>query len=515
MPESLRALIVILFLGGVVFLSVARTATAAIRPEDFARRRNLWFAITLAAFLAHDVWLYAAVTVLMLWIYGPRDSNRLAMYYFLLFALPALSEPIPGFAGIQQIVTVTYPRLLSLTLLLPAFLVIQSRPAAERSGFGLPDKLIGAYILLLLVLQFENDSFTNTLRSAIYAFLDVFLPYYVASRSLKNLAQFRDVIMSFVVAALVLAAIGLFEFAKKWLLYSTLGSELGLQQSFGDYLLRDGSLRALATTGQPIALGYVMAVAGGLYLYLARTVENRNLRLLGYGGLLVGLLAPVSRGPWIGFAVMLAAFALTDRKPVWSLFRLGLAAGILAPFVLITPLGDKIVEYLPFVGSVDNENVVYRQRLFDASIAIIKQNPWFGSRDFLFQMEELRQGQGIIDIVNSYLGIALSSGLVGLSLFAGFFLTIGGRLLAALRRLGRGDAGPEGEELRQLARALLATLAGILVIIVTVSSITVIPLVYWSVAGFCLACTQLLEKRLAPQASRAANLPMRPARFGA
>ena len=47
---------------------------------------------------------------------------------------------------------------------------------------------------------------------------------------------------------------------------------------------------------------------------------------------------------------------------------------------------------------------------------LIRQNPLFGDPFVYLQMESLRQGQGIIDIVNGYLYTALFSGVVGLFL---------------------------------------------------------------------------------------------------
>ena len=35
-------------------------------------------------------------------------------------------------------------------------------------------------------------------------------------------------------------------------------------------------------------------------------------------------------------------------------------------------------------------------------------------------MEDLRQGEGIIDLVNTYLGVALSYGVIGLFFFLSF-----------------------------------------------------------------------------------------------
>lgn len=99
------------------------------------------------------------------------------------------------------------------------------------------------------------------------------------------------------------------------------------------------------------------------------------------------------------------------------------------------------------------------------------------------------QGEGIIDIVNSYISLALRFGLVGLALFVAFFASVLLSMYKALR------AFPDKEdEHRRLGRALLATLLGILMIIFTVSSITVIPVVYWSVGGLCVAYVQMVRR---------------------
>lgn len=491
MPEYLRALLVILALAAAVFHFARPAACAvAIAPEDFARRRRLWFAITLVAFLAHDFWIFVAIATVLLVRAARREENPVALFFLLAFAIPALTTPIPGMGIVNQLFSLSYPRLLALTILLPAALALYAREAAEKESLAWPDRLLAAYVLLTLALQLGVDSFTNTLRYGFYALLDVALPYYVASRSLRDLRRFRDALMSFVLAAMLLAAIGAFEFGKKWLLYSTLDGVLGVDWGYGEYLSRDNSLRALATTGQPIALGYVMAVACGIFLFLSRSAPTPRAWYIGLALLAIGLFAPLSRGPWLGAGVIAAVFAATGRRPVYSLFRLGLAGAAALAIALASPLGERIVQHLPFVGTIDAANVVYRQRLLEASLTIVRQHPWFGSSEFLGQMEDLRQGQGIIDIVNTYLGIVLTTGVAGLALFVSCFAAIALRIRRAM--LGLADRSGEAW---LLGRAMLATLAGILVIIFTVSSITVIPLVYWSVAGLGMACARLLASQ--------------------
>ena len=67
MPEHLRALIVILVLASAVFAFAKAPACAvACTRVDFERRRNLWFGVTFAAFLAHNFWIFIAIAAVLL-----------------------------------------------------------------------------------------------------------------------------------------------------------------------------------------------------------------------------------------------------------------------------------------------------------------------------------------------------------------------------------------------------------------------------------------------------------------
>ena len=101
----------------------------------------------------------------------------------------------------------------------------------------------------------------------------------------------------------------------------------------------------------------------------------------------------------------------------------------------------------------------------------------------------MRQGQGIIDIVNTYIRVALETGYIGLALFVSFFMVICWGVFRSFRRLP-----DKNSEECLLGRSLLATLAGILLIIFTVSSVTIIPIVYWSVAGLGAAYINMMDR---------------------
>src|SRR5207302_8243723 len=76
MPEHLRALVVIVLLAGLTFaLARAPACAAAMKDQDFVHRRNLWFALTLAAFLAHNFWLFVVLAAALLLLAAQSERN--------------------------------------------------------------------------------------------------------------------------------------------------------------------------------------------------------------------------------------------------------------------------------------------------------------------------------------------------------------------------------------------------------------------------------------------------------
>jgi O-antigen ligase len=503
MPDHLRAFIVVLAIATAAF-AIARPATGAlIGAEDFARRRGYWFAITAVAYLSHNFWVCMVLAGALLAIAGSRDRNPVALYGFLLFALPPLPDSLPTLGVINRLFDLDYLRLLSLTVLLPAAVRLSGDSEGRRFGTMAPDRFLLAYLAYQLVLVYFAGTFTHFLRTTFLFGIDVLLPYYVATRALRTAEGFRDALASFVVGAGVMAAIGIFETAKGWLLYSPLKNALGVEFLLNT-LKREELQRAMASTGQPIVFGYVMVVATGFWLYLQSACQSPWLRRLPFLLFTAALVASLSRGPWVGAACLLLVFALVGHRSLAVLLRYGALAAVAIGALAATPLGDMLIRLLPFVGDSADETVSYRQQLFEFLVPVILDHPITGASWYLFSpaVENLRQGEGIIDVVNSFIGIGLSSGLVGLVFFAMVFVSAGVGVVRVARR-----AEPDAA---QLAQALAATLVGILVTIYTVSSISVIPYIYWLVAGICAACTHGFVVAV-PQPVRA-PLPIRPGR---
>ncbi|MGY4827982.1 hypothetical protein ACVNIS_05315 [Sphaerotilaceae bacterium SBD11-9] len=504
MPTHIRALVVIILMAAAVLWLGRRAACEqAIDPEDYKRRAKVWLALTLLAFLSHNYWLFVLISVPMMAIAGTRDSSRLALYFFVLFAIPLFQVEVSGFGVFERLLAFDHTRWLALVVLLPAYWALRSKPDVLPFGRTTVDKFILAYMVLWFILQLQATTLTNLFRITVYLFIDTFLPYYVSSRALRNLRDYRDALMSLVVALLIMSPMAAFELARSWLLYNGVEAAMGqFPWGFGGYLGRgnDGPLRALVSTGHPIALGYFMAVGLSIVVFLRHCVPKRWWVAMCLG-LMVGLLAAMSRGPWVGGAAAGLVLLITGPKVASKIMHVGLLALVLVPLALSTDEGRKMIDYLPFVGTVESANVEFRQRLVEVSLGVLSHFPYFGALDYMSHpdMEQMRGGDGIIDMVNTYLSVAMLSGVVGLSLFAMPFILV---MLGLMRQL---VLSPDKEsEMHTLGRALLAAMVGTVVTIGTVAPIVAIPAVYLSLIGLSAGFMRMAQEA----ASSSAAMPI-------
>lgn len=475
--------------------------------QDFKRRRNTWYFLTLSAFLAHNFWLFILVATIGLVYALKTESNRYALYLGLMLTLPQLTASIPGLGVVNKIFAIDQLRLLALVILLPAYLSLRRHPGVEPFGSLWCDRLLIGIFLAELLLTVPYRSLTSVVRDSIlYKFTDVFLTYYVASRSLRSVRAFRDALGAFVLGALVFSAVLAFESVRNWLLYRSVDDALGVVQGFGGiYLRRAGLLRAEGTAGQAIVAGYTCAVAMGLFLYVGSTIKRWPWRTLCWLILLGGIVGALSRAPWLGAAMMLFIYLLFGPSPAMSLLKVLGALLACLPVAVFSGFGATIIDFLPWVGTVDASTVEGRERLTTVAMKVIAQNFWFGNYDYatLPALEVLRDGSGIIDLVNTYIIIALKGGVVSLGLFVACALAAVLGVINALWRIR-----DRRDERHGLGRALLATLSGVLFVIATVSPIFFVYPIYWSLVGLSVGFRRMVlqgEVRAAPAAGAAAH----------
>jgi O-Antigen ligase len=491
MPFHYKAFILVMVITTIVFALARPVIGTLIPPGDYARRRNVWLALTAAAFMLPSFWLFIVVAAVLLAWAGLKDSNPVALYMALLLAVPPIQEYMTGLGLVKYIISFDHLRVLSLVVLLPLAARMwirrheEPRALAPTKALTVAHVLLFGYLLLQFGLRFPYLSVTASLRSLVETSIDVLIPYFVIVYYCRNRESLVDAMASFALTMIVLAPLALVEFAKGGLLYQGIEDRWGAA-SIIQYLTRGDFLRAQVTSGNSIVLGNAFAVALGFWLYLQTRIHFAPGRWLGLAAIISGLVASLARGPWVGAFVALIAYQALGPNAGRRTLKTAALLLVVVGATLASPYADKVIHFLPFVGDINSETIGYRERLAEVSLRLVQQSPFFGTPFYMADMEELRQGQGIIDIVNTYAGVALSSGLVGLALFSGFFFVM---TLACIRTV-RAYA-PVDPDFSLLGAGLSASLIGALLIIATTSYYLSIPPILYGLAGLMAAYVRL------------------------
>jgi len=364
------------------------------------------------------------------------------------------------------------------------------------------------YGLMVIALAFRDTSLTDGLRTIWMLLITVLLPYLVFSRWPKSPDEVRVMVVALVVPVAALALSNIPEVILSWHVYA-MPAERWHGYLLAGYLERGGLQRAYASTLGPIVWGYVLMVT----MTFSYTLFNRgpaNL-LVGAGILCLagGLLLSFSRGPWMGATIATALYVLTGPKGLSRSVMVGAASVMGLAFLGITPLGSKIFGFLPFFGDEigESENIDYRARLFENGMRVIRENPLLGSTNYLENplMVELFQGQGIIDLVNTYIQVGLGYGFVGVFLFVMILVSALWSAFRAQAMTRRTDP-----QFSAMARAGFASMVGMMAVIATMSNIYQVEIFYWMFAGLCVGMRRVAETASVtqPHAATAADTPV-------
>ena len=482
---NLKSLIVVLVIATAVFVIAKPICVRFMEESDFARRRNAWFALTTIAFVSPNFWLFVLVATPILAWAARKDANPVAFYMLVMSVISPQGLELPTVL-INSLFELNIYRILSFAILIPtAWRVLRSADKSSFVGLTLMDKLILAYAGLYLILFIPYESTTHTMRRGFLLFIDVLVLYFAVSRTCVSQRAIAETMASFCLACAIFAPLAVFESAKGWLLYQGIADQWGLY-TLTSYLQRSGMLRAQVSSGHALALGYMLSIAFGFWLHLQSRVESVRLGAAGMIWMWMGLLASYSRGPWVVAVAIMFAFLGLGLNGAARFFKALLVAALVASVVLMSPIGDGVIDNLPFFGTVDETNVTYRQQLAEMSWQLIQENPFFGSPDVLKYLESLRQGQGIIDLVNSYASIAMFYGLAGLFLFLSYFF-VG---MWNAYRLAKRSFGSD-PELAKLGVSLIACMLGTLLMMGFGSFGTSLEKMYYVLAGLVAAYARI------------------------
>lgn len=424
----------------------------------------LWCVGTAAVFLvAHKLVALVFLAVLLL-VLGPRGAaDRVFLYIASLALLPSSYSAEVPFPGLNYLMILDYPKVATIILLGPIFVssLFSKPPPYLRSV----DRYLLLFVLLTSVMSIRDLPFTSMMRVTVDHFLLIFIPYVAISRTLKTVEDLDSAVKAFFFGIVVLALIGVISTVVSWNYYAQLNENI----SFKVYTeFRNGFLR-VSTTLSSTLLGMIMGI--GLACVMLLRSERRLSMLYAIG--LFALLAAVvfftgARGGWLSAMVIAGAYVFFIRasRMMRKAALVAMSIGTAAVFVLIMQDSDIV--------SDQYGTFAYRAELLRTSFDQIASRPLFGEVEFRSnpRFAHLVQGEGIVDIVNGYLQVALTYGLVGLGLFLGaHIMTLKGslKLIAAFDK--KEDARQDSR-FRRIAVLLVAVHLGFLLMIMTVSAIS-------------------------------------------
>lgn len=352
-------------------------------------------------------------------------------------------------------------------------------------------------ILVMIVVDARGGAPSGYLRQLATYFFDYAIPIFLFTRAARNPEEWRTLLAAMAGVGTILAVVALYEARANWPLYSPLYSHYGFPvESVVKW--RGGLMRAYASVEEATTLGAVLVICFAAALAVRRAFVS-NLAYIGIVGIIaVGALAPQSRGGMIGIAV---AFVVSSfyRRGIGSVAQVSLAGllltGIYAASTVFGSFGAQISTSLEEAkGSGD-----YRTELLRRGMEEFWKSPIFGdsSTNVVARMQDMVQGEGMVDFVNSYLYFALFAGGIGLAIFCISFLVPMGRLVNIRRALP-----PQSAE-REVAGFCLAVLVSAAVMI-TFTSYLRRPSIFW------LMSSSIALMIVVPRRAKAVGTPVEP-----
>ena len=492
LANNFKALVVVLPLIFGVFFVARKLYAEHIPLAQIDRWRNLFMAVTVIVLLIANYWLMLLVLFVLILGFGFTEKQKPVLFLLLFLAIPPVTQFIPGFAGIGKLIGFSPQGFLALIVLTPC-LVYGARMRQLNKSATATDIFFFLYALLVIALSFRGTSMTDGFRLITLFYMQAIPVYFVLSRWPKTLGEFNMVTAATVLPILALSATAIPEFILQWHFYAhSYSSWFGFSTEV--YSSRGGFLRTYGSTSGPIAFGYLITV--GLILSLP-ILSSKKTSLYGWGviGLMAAaLITTLSRGPWFGAILGAGLYVLNGPQGISRSLKLGIGGLLVMVMLLPTPLGNTIIGLLPFVGGDAGETIDYRRELLTVGWQVMLDNPLFGSADFkeAEAMQELIQGQGIIDVVNSYLKIGLESGFIGLGLYLGLHLSAIGALWSSMRK-----TRVLLPEVSELCRAYFSAYIAIMFILATTSSVPPVGMFNFAMAGLAVGLHRVAQEALA------------------
>lgn len=405
-----------------------------LNPEDAAWVKGKPLAILLTLFavgmLGHTIWVVYAVLVAILPMTARNRAEAAALFLVANGAVPELSTYLT--VGGAAIFAIDKWMCLSIGLLI-VFLKEPRTGLRFNGWFDIP-------FLLMLGLEFvqaRDQNFTSTVRSLLTTILAIGLPYFIFTRSIGKVEDMRRVMVALVLIGFVLATIGIFESRMHFLAYQQMYRALNVAGLDGKlFKERGGILRAVTSFGEATGFSQFLAIALIATIAMRYSFRTTSRMVIALGVISVGIFVTSSRNAWIAAGIGVLTFDLYRRRYL-ALSGKAAVLGMAYTFLVL------IAEFSPYVAtmmgkSADTAGTAdYRSQLLKRGLEEFRKHPYAGLniQSVMDNMIDMKQGEGIIDIVNAYLFYGLTAGIGGVIALALVFSLPAWAMIVSRKRL--------------------------------------------------------------------------------
>ncbi|WP_324375323.1 O-antigen ligase family protein [Sphingomonas sp.] len=388
--------------------------------------------------LCHVVWLFYLAIFLAIPLYAKSRGGAAALYAIVYVAAPVTFYKMT----LHGSYLMPANKYLFATLgLMVAYLRNRDRGPKPRL---LAHFDISMMIIVVLEISQARDPDLNLMtRQLIPILLNIVLPYYFLSRALTSWEDVRKFMLALALGGFVLAVVATCEAHLHWLLYKQLEANLhATAQTNAFQQVRGGMIRSPVTFPESTSLGNFLALGGVAMLTMRSAFPTKQKWYFACAVMIVGLIAPNSRGAYFGIIIGYLAFDFYVKKwgPLFVKFAVVTA---LYTVGLVAASHSQFVAEMMGKGNASRGSTDYRVRLFARGMEEIHKHPMLGTtmKKALDNLEDMRQGQHIIDLVNGYISYGLTLGYMGIIGLAGVFVTMCLAMLAARPRFNTNPIG--------------------------------------------------------------------------
>lgn len=282
------------------------------------------------------------------------------------------------------------------------------------------DITFAAMILAQLFMEVRDSDFMFMVRTTLQLLLQYGLPYFAFSRAIAMSTKQSQLLLALLLATAVISVVAVFESVRSWLLYIEMTDYVGADPHImsGYTKQRGGMLRPGATWADSTSLSLFIGVMLTTLYALRREIGSQRLVWILAAILSAGLFITLARVGYLTLVIGLVACCIYERRYGRLAMLIGAVPlaglGLVALAAVYPIIGSSIGLSGDATGTANYREILNRDGL------ALWQNNWLigvSLSEIFFKLEHLRQGEGIIDLVNQPLTILMRGGVVFATLY--------------------------------------------------------------------------------------------------